>query len=83
MEQFSLKGKKGLIVGIANNSSIAYGCAKVLNSLGAECAITYANDKSKSYVEPIAKELGAKIFMEMDIRNDSQINDIFNTIKMD
>jgi enoyl-[acyl-carrier protein] reductase I len=50
---------KVLVVGIANEHSIAYGCARAFRELGAELAITYLNDKAKSYVEPLAQELGA------------------------
>ena len=50
-----LEGKKGLIVGIANDQSIAWGCAKAFRALGAELAVTYLNDKAKKYVEPLAR----------------------------
>ena len=53
----SLKGKKGLIVGIANEHSIAYGCARVLRDAGAELAITYVNEKAVPYVRPLAEQL--------------------------
>ncbi len=49
------QGKKALVVGIANEHSIAYGCAKAFRELDAELAITYLNEKSKQYVEPLAK----------------------------
>ena len=51
----ALKGRKGLIVGIANDQSIAWGCAKAFRGLGAELAVTYLNEKAKKYVEPLAK----------------------------
>jgi enoyl-[acyl-carrier protein] reductase I len=50
-----LDGKKGLVVGIANEQSIARGCAKAFRALGAELAVTYLNDKAKKYVEPLAR----------------------------
>ena len=50
-----LKGKRGLIVGIANDQSIAWGCAKAFRALGAELAVTYLNEKAKKYVEPLAR----------------------------
>ena len=53
----SLEGRKALVVGIANESSIAWGCAKWLRALGAEIAVTYLNEKSKRFVEPLAREL--------------------------
>jgi enoyl-[acyl-carrier protein] reductase I len=55
-----LKGARALVTGIANEHSIAYGCAKAFRELGAEVAVTYLNDKSRGYVEPLAKELGAR-----------------------
>jgi len=54
-----LAGKKALVVGIANEHSIAYGCASAFRSLGAELAVTYLNDKAKPHVEPLARRLEA------------------------
>ena len=51
-----LEGKRGLIVGIANEHSIAWGCAKAFRALGAELAVTYLNEKAKKFVEPLARE---------------------------
>ncbi len=59
----ALKGRKGLIVGIANDQSIAWGCAKAFRALGADLAVTYLNDRAKKHVEPLAKELEAPIFV--------------------
>ncbi|MFP3534315.1 SDR family oxidoreductase, partial [Burkholderia sp. SIMBA_042] len=55
-----LAGMKALVTGIANEHSIAYGCAKAFRELGADLAITYASEKAKPYVEPLASELGAE-----------------------
>lgn len=55
----SLKGRKALVVGIANEHSIAYGCAKAFHELEAELAITYLSEKAKPYVQPIAESLRA------------------------
>jgi enoyl-[acyl-carrier protein] reductase I len=63
----ALKGRKGLIVGIANDQSIAWGCAKAFRALGADLAVTYLNDKAKKFVEPLARELEAPIFMPLDV----------------
>ena len=63
-----LKGAKALVVGIANEQSIAYGCAKALHKLGAELAITYLNDKARPHVEPLAKELNASLILLLDVR---------------
>ena len=63
----ALKGRKGLIVGIANDQSIAWGCAKAFRALGADLAVTYLNDKARKYVEPLARELESDIFMPLDV----------------
>lgn len=77
----SLKGKKGLIFGIANNHSIAYGCAKVLIENGAEVAITYANDAAEKYVAPLADELNIDIVEPCDVTCDDELNAIFERVK--
>ena len=78
----SLEGKKGLVIGIANDQSIAYGCAKAFKFLGADdLAISYLNDKAKPYVQPIAEELEASIFMPMDARVEGQMEAVFETIQ--
>jgi enoyl-[acyl-carrier protein] reductase I len=61
-----LGGKKALLVGIANEHSIAYGCAKAFRQCGADLAITYLNAKAKTYVEPLATELNARGFARIE-----------------
>jgi enoyl-[acyl-carrier protein] reductase I len=78
-----LKGKKALVTGIANDQSIAWGCAKAFRAFGADVAVTYLNDKSKPYVEPLAKELGARIFMPLDLQQDGQLEAVFERIGKD
>lgn len=75
-----LKGTKALVVGVANDSSIAYGCAKAFAELGADVAITYLNEKSKTYVEPLAKELGGSLLMPLDVSVPGQLEAVFETI---
>ncbi len=75
-----LAGKKGLIVGIANDQSIAWGCAKAFNALGADVAVTYLNDKAKTFVEPLAREIGAPIVMSLDARAPGQMEAVFARI---
>ena len=75
-----LEGKKGLIVGIANEKSIAWGCAKAFRAFGAELAVTYLNDKAKKYVEPLARELEAPILMPLDVRTPGQMEAVFERI---
>jgi enoyl-[acyl-carrier protein] reductase I len=78
-----LEGKRGLIVGIANDQSIAWGCAKAFRALGAELAVTYLNDKAKKFVEPLARELEAPILMPLDVRTPGQTEAVFERIKKD
>jgi enoyl-[acyl-carrier protein] reductase I len=75
-----LAGKKALVAGIANEHSIAYGCAQAFRELGAELAITYLNEKAKSYVEPLAKKLKASILMPLDVSQPSQLDALFGEI---
>ena len=75
-----LTGTKALVVGIANQHSIAYGCAKAFRELGADLAITYINEKTKTYVEPLAKELGAPIFMPLDVATPGMLEAVFEKI---
>lgn len=75
-----LEGKKGLVVGIANEHSIAWGCAKAFRALGAEVAITYLNDKARTYVEPLALELEAPILMPLDVGVPGQMEAVFERI---
>jgi enoyl-[acyl-carrier protein] reductase I len=75
-----LEGKKGLIVGIANDQSIAWGCAKAFRALGAELAVTYLNDKAKKYVDPLAQALEAPIVMPLDVRTTGQMEAVFEKI---
>jgi enoyl-[acyl-carrier protein] reductase I len=76
-----LKDKKALVVGIANEHSIAYGCARAFHELGADVAVTYLNDKAKPYVEPLAKELEANIFMPLDVSKAGELEAVFERIK--
>jgi enoyl-[acyl-carrier protein] reductase I len=81
MSRFDLKGKKGLIVGIANQQSIAYGCAQAFRARGAELAVTYLNEKARPHVEPLAQELEASLFMACDVSNDEQVDAVFAQIE--
>src|SRR5712671_1238046 len=75
-----LEGKRGLIVGIANDQSIAWGCAKAFRAFGAELAVTYLNEKAKKYVEPLARELDAPILMPLDVNVPGQMEAVFEHI---
>jgi enoyl-[acyl-carrier protein] reductase I len=78
-----LKGAKALVVGIANDSSIAYGCARAFHELGADLALSYLNDKARPHVEPLARELGASIFMPLDVSVPGELEALFATIERD
>ena len=78
-----LDGKRGLIVGIANDRSIAWGCARAFRALGAELAITYLNDKARPHVEPLARAVEAPIFVPMDVMTDGAIEAVFERIAAD
>src|ERR1700738_795696 len=77
----ALKGRKGLIVGIANDQSIAWGCAKSFRALCAELAVTYLNDRAKQHVEPPGKELEAPIFVPLDVNTEGQTEQVFERIE--
>jgi len=76
-----LLGKKGLIVGIANDQSIAWGCARAFRALGAKVAVTYLNDKAKRFVEPLAQEIEAPVFLPLDTLIAGQTEAVFEEIK--
>ena len=78
-----LEGKKGLIVGVANDQSIAWGCAKAFRALGAEVAVTYLNEKAKKFVEPLAKELDAPIFMPLDVNTPGELEAVFQRVQQE
>ena len=76
-----LKGKKALVTGIANDQSIAWGCAKAFQAFGADLAITYLNEKTKRYVDPLAKQVEASIFMPLDVQKPGEMEAVFAAIK--
>lgn len=76
-----LKGKKALVTGIANDQSIAWGCAKAFHAFGAEVAVTYLNEKSKRFVEPLAKEVRAPMLMPLDLQKPGELETVFETVK--
>lgn len=77
----SLAGRKGLITGIANDQSIAWGCAKAFRFLGADLAVTYLSEKAKPHVEPLARELDVEILMPLDLRTDGELEAVFAEIQ--
>ena len=77
---FDLRGKKGLIVGIANEDSIAWGCARAFRAAGAELAVTWLNESARPYVEPLAEQLQAPIQMPLDVEQDGQMEAVFDAL---
>jgi enoyl-[acyl-carrier protein] reductase I len=78
---FSLAGKKALVLGIANDRSIAYGCARAFREQGADLAVTYLDAKAEPYVRPLAETLGAELVLPLDVREDGQFTDLFDSIR--
>jgi enoyl-[acyl-carrier protein] reductase I len=76
-----LTGRKTLVVGVANEHSIAYGCARAFRTAGADLAITWLNEKARGYVEPLAKELGAEITGALDVAVPGQLEAFFDEIR--
>lgn len=78
-----LKGSKALVVGIANEHSIAWGCASAFRQLGADVAVTYLNEKAKAYVEPLAKQVDSQIFLPLDVSKPGELEAVFERVKKD
>ncbi|MBQ1767305.1 MAG: enoyl-ACP reductase FabI [Aquincola sp.] len=76
----SLQGRKGLVVGIANEHSIAWGCAQAFAAAGAELAVTWFNDKARPFVEPLALQLKAPITLPLDVEQPGQMEAVFEAI---
>lgn len=73
----ALRGKRVLVLGVANEHSIAFGCARVFRRLGAEIALTYLNEKAKPHVEPLARELDAAILLPCDVQHEGELDAVF------
>ena len=76
-----LAGKVGLVVGVANEHSIAAGCARVFRAAGAELALTYLNDKAKLFVAPVAEAVDASLLLKLDVEVDDSLESVFAAIK--
>ena len=75
-----LAGKKALVIGVANEHSIAWGCAKAFRELGADLAITYLNDKARPFVEPLAKALEAPLLLPLDVAREGELEAVFDAV---
>jgi enoyl-[acyl-carrier protein] reductase I len=76
-----LAGKRALIVGVATERSIAWGIAQAMHREGAELAFTYASDKLRERVEPLAQSLGAQLILPLDVTDDAQIDAVFRRLE--
>ena len=80
MEAIDFTGRKALVVGVANEHSLAWWAAKHFHNAGAELAITYLNDKAKPFVAPLAEASKAKLFLPCDVTRPGQLEAVFDTI---
>src|SRR3954453_9474106 len=76
-----LRGKRGLILGLANNRSLAWGIAKACHAQGAEIAVTYQSDALKKRVEPLAAEIGARVIGHCDVTDAATIDSTFSALE--
>lgn len=76
-----LAGRYGIVTGIANSDSIAYGCAKAFRALGADIAVTYLNEKARPHVQPLAESLGADLFLPLDVTDEQQMQSLFDQVR--
>jgi enoyl-[acyl-carrier protein] reductase I len=77
-----LSGQKALIVGVANDRSIAWGCAQAMHRSGAEIAMTFLNDRARPYVEPLAKAVEASLLLPLEVRETAQVDALFEAIRV-
>lgn len=76
-----LSGRRGLVLGIANEHSIAYGCAQAFRAAGAGLAVTYLNDKAEPFVRPLAEKLESPVIMPCDVRIPGQLEEVFERVE--
>lgn len=76
-----MKGKKGLVMGVANDRSIAWGISKALADHGAELAFTYQGEALEKRVRPLAESIGSKVLVPCDVTNESSIDEAFKVIE--
>ena len=75
-----LAGRKALVIGVANDRSIAWGCAEAMRLAGAEIAMTYLNERARPFVEPLAQQVEAPLFMPLEVRDEAQVDALFEAI---
>jgi enoyl-[acyl-carrier protein] reductase I len=74
---FSLEGKTGIVTGLANADSIAYGCAKAMHEAGAEMIVTYGSPKAEKHITPLAADMGNPQLMLCDVQDEAQVEALF------
>jgi len=77
----ALKGSRALVVGVANEHSIAWGCAAAFRELGADVALTYLNDKAKPHVEPLARRIDAPLLLPLDVSRPGELEAVFDAVR--
>ena len=75
-----MQGKRGLIMGAANNHSIAWGCAQVLHAQGAEMAFTFQGEAFERRVRPLAESIGADLVMDADVQDEASLDAVFSAL---
>ena len=81
MELIDLNGRKGLVVGIANEHSLAWAAAQHFRNAGADLAITYLSEKAKPFVEPLAQEVESPLFLPCNVSVPGQLEAVFLELK--
>jgi enoyl-[acyl-carrier protein] reductase I len=76
-----LAGRRALVAGVANEHSIAWGCARAFHELGAEVALTYLNDKAKPWVAPLAESIGAPLLLPLDVGHTGELEAVFERVR--
>ncbi len=78
-----MQGKKGVVIGIANDQSVAWGCAQAFRGIGAELCMTYLNDKTKQFTQPLAEALDVapSLYLPCDVREEGQLEAVFAAIE--
>jgi enoyl-[acyl-carrier protein] reductase I len=76
-----LKGRRGLVIGVANHDSIAFGCAAKLRGFGAQIALTYLNEKARPFVEPLAEQIEADLLLPLDVTQPGQMAAVFDELR--
>lgn len=80
MNSTTLAGKKGLVIGVANEHSIAWGCAHAMHQAGAELALTWLNERTRTEIQPLAQQLGAVLCLPLDVEQPGQLEAVFDAI---